>query len=233
MHTDIGCSIGRVREIRLGASGHVEVAIACQAHAIPQAGQYVLAKEKDDRQVVLSTLLYQVEKSNQGFWATPLNEVSWSPGMGLDLAGPLGHGFDLPSNLQRLGLVASGETVSRLLPLIRQTSLSHTGVALFTDLSVPVLPAAVEVYPLTSFKEALDWPDFLALDVPLTYLERLRQELGLVNGAILPCPAQVLVTTPLPCTGLAQCGACAIRSRRGWKLVCEDGPVFDLKSLSW
>jgi NAD(P)H-flavin reductase len=233
MHADIGCANGRVREIRLGASGHVEVCIACQAVAIPRAGQYLLAKEKDDNQVVLSTPLHHVEKSNQGFWAAPLNEVSWRPGTNLDLAGPLGHGFDLPSNLQRLGLVALGETVSRLLPLIRQTSLQHTGVALFTDLSVPALPAAIEVYPPTTFKEALDWPDFLALDVPLTCLERLRTELGLLDGAILPCPAQVLVTTPLPCAGLAQCGACAIRSRRGWKLVCEDGPVFDLKNLSW
>jgi len=129
--------------------------------------------------------------------------------------------------------VALAETVSRLLPLVRKAGEIFASIALFTDLRLPRLPAAVEVHPLDSIKEALDWPDFLALDVPLERMDRLRQVLGVADAAPLPCPAQVLVTTPMPCVGLAQCGACAIRGRRGWKLVCEDGPVLDLKSLSW
>ena len=62
--------------------------------------------------------------------------------------GPLGHGFDLPRNIQRLGLAALGETVSRLMPLMHQAAKSHAGMTLFTDLRLPKLPAAVEVYPL-------------------------------------------------------------------------------------
>jgi hypothetical protein len=61
----------------------------------------------------------------------------------------------------------------------------------------------------------------------------LRNMIGLSEGIGLPCPAQVLITTPMPCAGLAKCGACAIASRRGWKLACEDGPVFDLNHLKW
>ncbi len=106
-------------------------------------------------------------------------------------------------------------------------------MTLFTDLTLPRLPAAVEVSPLASLKEAMDWPDFMALDVPLTRLAELRDVLGLSNGDGLPCPAQVLVTTPMPCAGMAQCGACAVPARRGWKLACEDGPVFDLNILKW
>jgi hypothetical protein len=106
-------------------------------------------------------------------------------------------------------------------------------MTLFTDLTLPILPVALEVYPLASLKEALDWPDFLALDVPMPRMIELRDVLGLSYGSGLPCPAQVLVTTPIPCTGMAQCGACAIPARRGWKLVCEDGPVFDLNSIKW
>ena len=151
----------------------------------------------------------------------------------MDLVGPLGQGFDLPGNIQRLGLVALGETVSRLMPLVYQAVHTCTGMTLFTNLDMPMLSAAVEVYPLAALPEALDWPDYLALDVPMGQLEELRGVLGVAEGAILPCPAQVLVTTAIPCAGLAQCGACAIPSRRGWKLVCEDGPVFDLNSLKW
>jgi dihydroorotate dehydrogenase electron transfer subunit len=229
----VGHYNGRVSDIRLETGWHMEVHIVCPAAAVPSAGQYLLASDLEDPDVVLGTPLFAVEKSNQGFWAAPLFPTGWGPGTKLDLVGPLGHGFDLPRNILRLGLVALGEAVSRLMPLIYQAAQTQGSMTLFTDLTLPRLPAAVEVSPLASLKEAMDWPDFIALDVPLTHLAELRDVLGLSNGDGLPCPAQVLVTTPMPCAGMAQCGACAIPARRGWKLACEDGPVFDLNILKW
>ena len=224
---------GRVSEIRLGASGNTEVAIQCPARTIPRPGQYLLAMDPGDSGASLATPLFAIRAFSQGFWAAPLHIIEWSPGIALNLVGPLGHGFDLPGNILRLGLVAVGETVSRLLPLVDQMSQAKAGMTLFTDLGLPPLPAALEIYPLSSLPEALEWPDHLVLDLPLGKLDALRSILGLEDGAILPCPAQALITTPMPCAGQAQCGACAVRGRRGWKLACEDGPVFDLKSLSW
>ena len=174
-----------------------------------------------------------LNKSEQGFWSAPLFPTTWGPGTILHLVGPLGHGFNLPRNLQRLGLAVLGETNSRLMPVIQQAANTHVGITLFTDLSLPKLSSAVEVYPLASLSDSLDWPDFMALDVPLERLAELRVVLGLPQGTGLPCPAQVLITAPLPCAGMAQCGACAVPARRGWKLVCEDGPVFDLSMLKW
>lgn len=211
----------------------MEACIVCPASAIPFAGQYLLASDLDDPDVVLGTPIFAVEKSQPGFWAAPLYPAAWEPGTNLDLVGPLGHGFDLPRNIQRLGLVTLGETVSRLMPLVHLNAQAQGGMTLFTDLTLPTLPAALEVYPLTSLKETLDWPDFMALDVPLTRLAELRAVLGLSYGEGLPCAAQVLITTPIPCAGMAQCGVCAVPARRGWKLACEDGPVFDLNSLKW
>jgi dihydroorotate dehydrogenase electron transfer subunit len=225
--------MGRVSEIRLGSGRNVETCIVCPESVIPAAGQYLLAFDQDDPDVVLSTPLFAIEKSNQGFWAAPQFPINWPPGTILNLIGPLGHGFDLPRNIQRLGLVALGETVSRLIPLVRLTTQSHASMTLFTDLSLPRLPAALEVSPLASLKDSLDWSDFLALDVPLVRLPEIRAILGLSDREILPCPAQVLVTTPIPCAGMAQCGACAVPAWRGWKLACEDGPVFDLRFIRW
>jgi hypothetical protein len=224
---------GRVGEIRLGAGGRMEAQIFCSSVAAPSVGQYVLASFLDDLEAVLGNPIFMVGKSLQGFWADSLYPAAWAPGTNLDLVGPLGHGFDLPRNIQRLGLVALGETVSRLMPLVHLTALTKGGMTLFTDLTLPMLPVALEVYPLASLKESLDWPDFMALDVPLPHLAELREVLGLSEGDGLPCPAQVLVTTPIPCAGMAQCGVCAVPSRRGWKMACEDGPVFDLNSLKW
>jgi NAD(P)H-flavin reductase len=42
-----------------------------------------------------------------------------------------------------------------------------------------------------------------------------------------------LILAPMPCAGLAECGACAVPARSGWKLACLDGPVFDLRALDW
>jgi Iron-sulfur cluster binding domain of dihydroorotate dehydrogenase B len=229
----MGHSNGRIIEIRLDAGGLMEALIACPDEAIPQAGQYLHASDMNDPQEVLGVSLFLAEKSIHGFWAASPIPVSWRPGTYLDLVGPLGHGFELPRVVQRLGLVALGDSVARLMPLIGQIEKSHSGITLFTDLPLPRMPALLEAYPLASLKQVLDWPDFLAFDLPLQRLPELRDVLGLRDGSGLYTPSQVLVTPPMPCAGLANCGACAVPARRGWKLACEDGPVFDLSQLKW
>jgi dihydroorotate dehydrogenase electron transfer subunit len=229
----MGHYTGRVNEIRLDAGGNREALIACPQEAIPQAGQYLHASDLDDPEEVLGVALFLAEKSAHGFWAAPGIPNLWRLGMNLSLVGPLGHGFELPWEVHRLGLVALGETVARLMPLIGQIGQPHAGAALFTDLPLPRMPALLEAYPLASLVEALDWPDFLVVDLPIEKLPELKNMLGLSEGSRLTCPAQALVTTSMPCVGLAQCGACAVPSRRGWKLACEDGPVFDLQQLKW
>jgi Leu/Phe-tRNA-protein transferase len=46
-----------------------------------------------------------------------------------------------------------------------------------------------------------------------------------------PCPGQALIHTAMPCAGIAECGACAVRTRKSWRLACKDGPVFDISEL--
>jgi hypothetical protein len=229
----MGHTAGRVIEIRLGSEGHMEACISCPECAVPSAGQYLLAIDPSEPNAILGTPIFLAEKSKPGFWVAPLFPTPWGPGTKLDLVGPLGHGFDLPRNIQRLGLVVLGDTLSRLMPLVHQAANAHIGMTLFTDLSLPKLPTAVEVYPLATLGGSLDWPDFMALDVPLERLADLRDVLGLPHGTGLTCPARVLITAPFPCAGMAQCGACAVPALRGWKLACEDGPVFDLSILKW
>jgi hypothetical protein len=31
---------------------------------------------------------------------------------------------------------------------------------------------------------------------------------------------------------MGKCGVCAVKVKRGWKMACVDGPVFDLKDLA-
>jgi hypothetical protein len=227
MHIDIG----RIREIRLDARGAVAAGIACPRRMIPAPGQFTLAFALEQPETPLATPLFLGESRRDGFWAVPPLPAEWGPGTHLELRGPLGCGFHLPAQVSRLALVALGDRVERLLPLLGVMGQGERAVTLFTDAPLPALPAALEAAPLLALPEALAWPDFIAVDVPAERLGELRKALGLGSQAFLPCPGQALVTLPMPCGGLAECGACAVPVRRSWKMACSEGPVFDLKEL--
>jgi hypothetical protein len=107
----------------------------------------------------------------------------------------------------------------------------EAAVALFGDVPLPALPTALEANPLSALPGALGWADFLALEAPIKRLPELRERLGLSERGAHMCTGQVLVLTAMPCSGMAECGVCAVPVRRGWKMACSHGPVFDLESL--
>jgi len=219
---------GQVEEI-LTIAGQLSARLTCPPQAVPAPGQFVLVK---DEQADLPFPLFLKELSPQGFIAAPFTPSTWSPGTSLQLFGPHGRGFHLPDNLRRLGLIALGNTVARLLPLADTALSQHTDVALFTNNPLPAIPYALEVFPLSTFPEYYTWPDYLVVDLPLESIPRLRSILRSPDQ--LQCPTQALILTSMPCGGLAGCGVCALLTRtRKWKLACKDGPVFALSELEW
>jgi dihydroorotate dehydrogenase electron transfer subunit len=200
--------------------------------AIPAPGRYLMAWSPEDAGAPLAAPLFAARIEADGFLAASPVPAAWEPGSALQLRGPLGHGFSPPGVLRRLALAGLDEGLARLQPLLQNALAQGAAVALFTDHAPPSLPSAVEVNPLETLDEALAWADYLALDLPAQALPGLSTLLGLERGLRhLPCPAQALVGLPLPCGGVADCGACAVETRRGWKLACHDGPVFDLLDL--
>jgi hypothetical protein len=199
--------------------------------AIPAGRAAAIPLENDSP--VLAVPLFPAEIYPGGFLAAPPVPQAWGPGTELELRGPSGTAFRLPGEARRLALAGLGESAARLMPLVLDAVRTDQAVTLYTDAPLPLLPSAVEVFPLSSLPEARAWADFLALDVPLDELPGLRRKLDLQPGQPLACPAQALVYAPMPCGGLAECGACAVEGRSGWRLACEDGPVFDLKDLRY
>jgi hypothetical protein len=121
-----------------------------------------------------------------------------------------------------------------MVPVIREGLQMGCEVALFSELPFPAgLPPDVEMHPLPELQRALPWMDFLAVDLPLEELGLFRSRLGLSPELRFPCPVQALVYAPMPCGGAADCGVCAAPARRGWVLLCVDGPVIDLARLVW
>lgn len=218
---------GRVAEVQLH-SGEASVLIACPAEIVPAAGQYLLAVHEGSIQ---ATPLFLADSWSQGFLAAPPYPGSWRPGTELSLYGPVGQGFHLPADVQRLALIALGKTNTRLLPLASSSRSNRYSMTLFSDAPLAELPPDLEAYPLQDLQESLSWADFYAVEAPLEILESLVEQFSNTPQGLPALRGQVLVQASMPCSTLGDCGVCAVKVRRSWKLTCKDGPVFDLQGI--
>jgi dihydroorotate dehydrogenase electron transfer subunit len=219
--------LGRVAEIQLHL-GEASALIACPAEIVPTAGQYLLAIDQDSIQ---TTPLFLADAWSQGFLAAPPFPGTWQPGTPLSLYGPLGRGFRLPMDVQRLALIALGETNARLLPLATNSLTDNLNITLFSDAALKQLPSSMEAYPLSDLQDSISWADFVAVDVPLENLDQLVEYFSIVSQGLSSPRGQVLVQTSMPCSTFGECGVCAVKVKRSWRLACKDGPVFDLQAV--
>jgi len=222
---------GTIHGVELDVSGQLSALISCPAKLIPAPGQYVLAHKAIDDLQMLMTPLFPLRRTSNGFLSAPPVPESWHPGTSLVMRGPLGRGFKLPGNIRNLALLTLGNTPSRLLAILKLLKESAVAKALFTDLRLTSLPVEIEVHPLAAFSEFHSWADMTLADLPVQVLPDLRDIFGIRSLTELTCETQVLLTTDMPCGAIADCGACAVTARNGWKLVCKDGPVFNLTDL--
>jgi hypothetical protein len=204
--------------------------ILCPQNVIPKPGQYLLAHDPASDSP-LSASVFSADSVPGGFLVAPSIPQAWQPGTRLSLRGPLGRGFALSASSRCVALIAFSETSARLKPLLTVALAQNASVVLVSDLEVPDLPSEVEVRPVSSLQEVAQWADYIAIDVSREKLSGLREKLGVGEQVWGKVEAQVLVLTSMLCGGMAECGACAITARRGWKMACQDGPVFRLSEL--
>jgi len=227
---------GQLSEIYLDSCAR----IICPPDLIPAPGQYTLAHPiGHGSDSPLAVPVFFSDSAPNGFRSAPYLPLSWTPGTQLDLRGPLGHGFSVPAFARKVALVAFDESPARLHGLIHIALKQEAEVVLVGNLVVGDLPEAVEVQPLQALTDIYQWADYAALDVARENLNRLGKMLGVgeqAKGAALsaskgPREAQVLIRAPMPCGALAECGVCSITIHYEWKMICKDGPVFDLNSI--
>jgi len=204
--------------------------LLCAQNLIPAPGQYLLAHDPAS-DALLPAPVFNAGSSSGGFLVAPSIPKTWQPGTTLSLRGPLGRGFTLPTSARRVALAVLGETSARLKPLLTAALEQGASVVLVSDLELTNLPPEVEIQSTAMLAEVAQWADYLAIDVEREMLPGLRQMLGIDEQSKVNFDAQVLVVTPMPCGGMADCGVCAVKVRRGWKMACKDGPVFDLNEL--
>jgi len=232
---------GKISLIQIEPDGNRSARIDCDPRLIPNPGGYLMAHNPNEPEAVFGQVLFPVglpasiegDSDKTPFNLAPIPRT-WHPGTSLELRGPLGRAFSLPPAVRNLTLIALGESAGRLLPLISSALEKYADIAIVSDVPLPQLPPIIEIHALNAISEAIAWADFLAIDMPLDNIPILRDTLRLGPHDYLPCPAQILVSTPMPCAGIAECGVCALPWRKkGYALACKDGPVFNLNQLQW
>ena len=222
---------GQVLELIL-EDGSRHVRVSCPSNLVPSPGQYLLAG--DGSSSPLPVPLFHTDSAPQGFIAAGFIPDSWNPGMDLYLRGPLGQGFSLPPSARRVGLISFDVSPARLRGLIRPALRQEAAVVLICNSTPDHLPDEVEVQPMSALQEIVEWADFLAFDVSRENLNQLRERLGKPDQVSMGkihielgrTETQILIYTPIPCGGVAECGVCAVTLKSTWKLACKDGPVF-------
>ena len=224
MHT----GTGQVVELILKDT-HRHARISCSPSLIPSPGQYLLGSDRSD--APLPVPIFYTDFSPQGFIAAAPLPDSWVPGREIYLRGPLGRGFILPSSARKVALVAFDDSSVRLHGLIQPALSQDAAVVLVSNSRVDNLPDEVEVQPISALPEIIQWADYAAFDVARENLPELRERFFNGMQTKLPFEAQILVRTPVPCGGIAECGVCSVTGKSGWKMACKEGPVFDWKEL--
>jgi dihydroorotate dehydrogenase electron transfer subunit len=217
---------GRLEEIFMDGSA----GIVCPPELIPHPGQYLHA-HADGSASPLAVSLFPSLISPSGFRSAPVVPASWRPGDVLHLRGPIGRGFSIPPASKRIAMVAFDDSPSRLRALLPIALKQNAEIVLVCDSQTGDLPEIVEVQPMNEMIEILHWADYAAFDVDRENLNRLRERLAGMNQAGAGIEAQVLIRSAMPCGGIADCGVCALTLRHDWKMICKDGPVFDLREI--
>jgi hypothetical protein len=215
-----------LRVVEVAAVGG-SIRIECEGpNPAAAAGQMCLALAALPNQPLLRVPLFflPLRDKRTGFYVPASHAYArLAPGDRLDLIGPAGRGFRLPTEGGHLLVIAS--SLERLAGVIIAAVLRGLPITVLTPRSADLLPADVEIYrgPLTA--ELAGWADVVALDVadPAARAARLRA-LAPERG---PGYVQALHQPPMPC-GVGACQACWVHlaHANARKLACVDGPVF-------
>jgi dihydroorotate dehydrogenase electron transfer subunit len=164
-------------------------------------------------------------------------------GSEVDLLGPGGRALDL-RHPEHTALLAQGAGVAPLLciadrargPVTLMLQAATTGQVYPPELLpknveyLPFIGRADDVAWLQAVKSLVGWSQVIYAAGGEAFYRQLRLELGLGALHTGVAPLQVWANGDFAC-GAGVCRGCAIRTKRGWRQRCQDGPFFNLEDL--
>jgi dihydroorotate dehydrogenase electron transfer subunit len=167
----------------------------------------------------------------------------------LDILGPSGNGFTIDAGARNLVLAAGGMGIAPFKFLAARAVSQGRRVKLLVGaktasllLPTVALPAGIEYLTATEdgsqgekglvtglIQEHSAWADQIFICGPLPmYRAIVKNAVNLLNGK----PTQVSLEVRMGC-GMGICYSCTVKTTRGLKKVCQDGPVFDIGEVDW
>lgn len=179
--------------------------------------------------------------------------ASKKPGEKIDILGPLGNGFSASKSNSKSILVAGGIGVAPLLALAQALVKSkknqiHAIIGArdrkrllcsedFNELGIkPIIATDDGSYGKKGFaSDVLDeMLKKVGADLPTIFAcgpePMLREIAHIVRKRGMECYASL--EENIAC-GVGACLGCAVKTKSGYKLVCKDGPVFNLNEIIW
>ncbi len=215
-----------------------QVRIHLETDLIPAPGQLVLARLAATADPYLRLPFFPSALSQTGFAvdvasAHPALRLL-GPGSTVDLIGPVGIQIGGLPPRSRLLLIADADP-ALLLPFASRAVADGGTATLLLARPYPLdaLDPEIEIRVGDLFSLAAEFAmtaDRVLIHTHPTWHQPLRQQLTQARAFVPPDYAYALVERSLPC-GLGACGACAVRTTRGWKWACLDGPFFSLAEL--
>ena len=221
-----------------------------------QPGQFVMVRSGEDHDPLLRRPFSIHRVGESGALGLLFDVVGqgtrWlaqrKAGESVDLLGPLGRGFEVRSKM--LLLVAGGVGIAPLIFLAERTAADGLWVTLLigakdADHVYPHHLLPPHIKPVIVTEDGSMGQQGLVTDllVGTAAFHREAEQIiacGQISmyRAISQLPGlegrsvQVSMEARMGC-GFGGCAGCAIETRRGMKLVCRDGPVFELSDLIW
>ena len=166
----------------------------------------------------------------------------------LDLLGPLGNGFTIHPTSQNLLLVAGGMGIAPLVFLAEEAVKHGKEVTLLYGAPTaaqlyPYMPDGLEVIYATEDEtmgrhgkivafspDFFDWADQIFACGPLPMYRNMANNYPQLQQS--GKSTQISLEVRMGC-GLGVCYGCTVKTKRGLKQVCQDGPIFDLDDILW
>jgi dihydroorotate dehydrogenase electron transfer subunit len=218
-----------------------------------QPGKFVMVRcgEKEEYQLRRPLSIHQQEGDKIALLFNVVGGgTEWlsqrKPGDKLDLLGPLGNDFSIRPDSKKLLMIAGGIGIAPLRFLADEAIKQGLSVTLLcgtpTSHRYPPerLPPEIELVTATEdgsagrkgmitdfLLEYIDWADQVFACGPLAMYQTMA---GMKE--LKAKPVQISLEVRMGC-GLGVCFGCTVKTRKGLKQVCKDGPVFELNDILW
>ena len=225
-----------------------------QIASTAQPGQFVMVGCGEESLLRRPLSIHQPGKAKLALLFTVVGKgTHWlaqcQAGDTVDLLGPLGNGYSIHPDSHNLLLVAGGIGIAPLCFLAQEALNQGCSVTLLLG-----APTATQLYPgdllppeielVIATEDGTTGKKGMITDLLPDFARRADQTFACGPSSMYRAMAtqgqqlleaksvQVSLEVRMGC-GLGICYGCTLRTKRGLKQVCRDGPVFELNDILW